>query len=88
MMKKTLATLILMGFGFSASAADLSASCKTYFAEIDSFLASMPAAQANTMKAQYESSKQQFASMPVAAQDKSCNQASYQLKKMKSAIQK
>ena len=88
MMKKTLATLILMGFGFSASAADLSASCKTYFAEIDSFLASMPAAQANAMKAQYESSKQQFASMPVTAQDKACNQAAEQLKQMKAAMPK
>ena len=66
MIKKTLATLILMGFGFSASAADLSASCKTYFAEIDSFLASMP----------------------VAAQDKACNQAAEQLKQMKAAMPK
>jgi len=52
------------------------------------FLASMPAAQANTMKAQYESSKQQFASMPVAAQDKACNQAAEQLKQMKAAMSK
>ena len=48
----------------------------------------MPAAQANAMKAQYESSKQQFASMPVAAQDQACNQAAEQLKQMKAAMPK
>ena len=65
MMKKTLATLILMGFGFSASAADLSASCKTYFAEIDSFLASMPAAaQDQACNQAAEQLKQMKAAMP------------------------
>lgn len=87
-MKKTLVALIFMGFGLSASAAELSDSCKAYFAEVDSYLASMPAAQANSMKAQYESSKQQFAMMPAAAQDQACGQAVEQLKQMKAAMPK
>ena len=43
-MKKVLVAVLLSGFAMSASAG-LSKSCETYFAEIDSFVSAVPAAQ-------------------------------------------
>ena len=52
-MKKLLVAVLLSGFAMSASAG-LSKSCETYFAEIDSFVSAVPAAQQAMMKQQYD----------------------------------
>ena len=86
-MKKILVAVLLSGFAMSASAG-LSKSCKTYFAEIDSFVSAVPAAQQAMMKQQYDASKQQLSALPEAAQEQACSQATEQLKQVKAAMGK
>jgi hypothetical protein len=86
-MKKVLVAVLLSGFAMSASAG-LSKSCETYFAEIDSFVSAVPAAQQAMMKQQYETSKQQLSALPEAAQEQACSQATEQLKQAKAAMGK
>ena len=86
-MKKVLVAVLLSGFAMSASAG-LSKSGETYFAEIDSFVSAVPAAQQAMMKQQYEASKQQLSALPEAAQEQACSQATEQLKQAKAAMGK
>lgn len=67
-MKKVLVAVLLSGFAMSHLLLGLSKSCETYFAEIDSFVSAVPAAQQAMMKQQYEASKQQLSALPEAAQ--------------------
>ena len=87
-MKKVLTALMVSGMVASASAADLSATCKEYFAEIDTFVAAVPAAQQEMMKQQYEASKKQITALPTAQQDMMCKQGLEQLKQSKAMLPK
>ncbi|WP_243385196.1 DUF5339 domain-containing protein [Caviibacterium pharyngocola] len=85
-MKKLALTIITTMFAFSAQAGDLSATCKSYFDQIDSFVKSSP--QAEAMKPQYDASKTQIAALPVAQQDIMCQQGLDALKQVQAAMGK
>ncbi|HFG5847100.1 TPA: DUF5339 family protein [Salmonella enterica] len=76
-------------FSVSASAA-LTPACEEYYKEIDNFVAKMketgtPEAQLNTLKQQYEQSRQQIAALPDASQDMACKQGLDALRQSMSA---
>lgn len=76
-------------FSVSASAA-LTPVCEEYYKEIDNFVSKMketgtPEAQVNTLKNQYEQSRQQIAALPEASQDMACKQGRDALRQSMSA---
>ncbi|MFU2088497.1 DUF5339 domain-containing protein [Avibacterium avium] len=81
-MKKVLFMLALSGVSSAVFAADLAPSCQKYFSEYEGYLKSVPQAQADMFKQQYEQAKSQFSSLPESAQTQACDQALQQLKQM------
>lgn len=73
---KKLYLVALATFAGSTMAADLHPTCQEYFKQIETV--QLPA----EVKAQLEASKQQFATLPAAAQEQACKQALDTLKQM------
>lgn len=80
-MKKILLGLVIASASLSAVAADLVSECQDYYKQADSVLeSSLEAAKAqgmdtDTLRKQYEDSKNQVAALPEAQQKMACEQA-------------
>ncbi|EQA5331807.1 DUF5339 domain-containing protein [Proteus mirabilis] len=87
-MKNIILALGLLSLSSVAVSAELTKSCEDYFKETDAYVALMEQndatkAQAETMKAQYAQSKEQFAALPKDVQESTCKQALDSLEQMK-----
>ena len=78
-MKKSLLVLASFGFALSLSAADLSDSCKEYFADLDKMVDTYKQAGQEQQVKMYEDQKKQsmdqLAALPKEQQDATCKQA-------------
>jgi hypothetical protein len=90
-MKKITITLgFIASFAALQASADLHSSCQTYFKEIDAYADAVAkqsgsAEMAQTIKSQYEASKQAIEQMPKDSQEQMCTQASEALKQARAA---
>ncbi|WP_044470328.1 DUF5339 domain-containing protein [Mannheimia massilioguelmaensis] len=87
-MQKTILAVLFAAVASFASAADLSATCKQYFSDIDEYVKAVPAEQSSMMKQQLDASKQQISAMPADTQEQACKQGIESLKQMKTMMPK
>ncbi|NOL48909.1 DUF5339 domain-containing protein [Pelistega europaea] len=85
-MKKMILVAAFLGLTGSAYAADLAPACQEYFKDYEAFLAKVPAAQADMVKQQYETAKQQMGALPAEQQESACKMAIEQFKQVKAAM--
>lgn len=83
-MKKMALSIILLGLS-SVAMADLSASCKVFFQQVDSLVNNIPndvatKQQAEMIKQNLKLTKQQISAMPKENQEEGCKQAIVGLK--------
>lgn len=89
-MKKMALSIILLGLS-SVAMADLSASCKIYFEQVDSFVRNIPddvatKQQAEMIKQNLELTKKQISAMSKESQEEGCKQATIGLKQFESIL--
>jgi gas vesicle protein len=90
MKKISIALGFIASLGAMQAAADLHPSCEAYFKEIDSYADAVAkqtnsAEMAQTIKSQYEASKQAVQQMPKDSQEQMCTQAIEMLKQARAA---
>jgi len=90
-MKKMALSIILLGLS-SVAMADLSASCKVFFQQVDSLVNNIPndvatKQQAEMIKQNLKLTKQQISAMPKENQEEGCKQAIVGLKQYQAILQ-
>ena len=90
MKKITIALVFLASLSALQASADMHPSCEAYFKEIDAYADAVAkqtndAAMAQTIKSQYEASKQAVQQMPKDSQEQMCTQANEMLKQARAA---
>lgn len=89
-MKKLALSIILLGLS-TVAMADLSASCKNFFQQVDSLVNNIPndvatKQQAEMIKQNLKLTKQQISAMPKENQEEGCKQAIIGLKQLEAIL--